>query len=53
MEGWKSLVKHYIQHEGITNKQIAKNDIDQMCKKIIDRMHREDNDLYPLAKKVM
>ena len=31
----------------------AKKDIDKMCKSIIERMKREDNDLYPLAKKVM
>jgi len=37
----------------IKNKDIAKKEIDNMCKKIVDRMNREDNDLYPLAKKVM
>jgi len=41
------------QSKVIKNKETAKKDIENMCKKIVGRMNREDNDLYPLAKKVM
>ncbi len=35
------------------NLSTAENDIKQMLKKINDRMHKEDKELYPLAEKAM
>lgn len=45
--------KYNTQSKIVSNKENAKSEIEKMCKIIIERMHREDNDLYPLAKKVM
>lgn len=41
------------QSKIIKNLASAEKDINNMFKKIEARMHREDNDLYPLASKVM
>jgi len=45
--------KYNTQSKMIKNMSSAEKDIKQMFKKIETRMHREDNDLYPLASKVM
>ena len=37
----------------LNNRMNAKKDIENMCDRIIKRMDREDNELYPLGKRVM
>ncbi len=37
----------------LNNRMNAKKDIKNMCDRIIKRMDREDNELYPLGKRVM
>lgn len=37
----------------IQQKDVAEKEIKAMCDTILVRMHKEDNDLYPLAKDIM